>query len=339
LGQLFSNLTRTGVETPDGQTTYQDSPAATGIALAQSLAKTAQPGTSDVEGTINPDGTDNTTVTDLAPPTTPQPKMVQPSFAEATSGGTNFTSPELTSKGKVLSGLLIAMHGAARGMAASVPTNPHISPGLGPALAAGFETPFAMKEQQDALTQQQLEQAKERAQIAALPIQAQTELALKRAQTNWYNQRGESVGEHDLKPGDTLVDRDGNVIRAGLTPQQIAQQKAAGKDAANVAAVQNAGGTPEQVLAALGVKPTKQNTSLAQMYLDKNNGDPGAAIKNMNADKVSFHAALPAARGAAPKTPSGSKPIPRPPNATLKVPGSDGRLHWSDGKNDLGVAE
>jgi hypothetical protein len=29
----------------------------------------------------------------------------------------------------------------------------------------------------------------------------------------------------------------------------------------------------------------------------------------------------------------------RPPGATMKVPGSDGKIHWSDGKQDLGVAE
>jgi hypothetical protein len=27
-----------------------------------------------------------------------------------------------------------------------------------------------------------------------------------------------------------------------------------------------------------------------------------------------------------------------PAGATMKVPGSDGKLHWSDGKTDLGVA-
>ena len=33
------------------------------------------------------------------------------------------------------------------------------------------------------------------------------------------------------------------------------------------------------------------------------------------------------------------QPIPQPPTATMKVPGkSDGYLHWSDGKNDLGIA-
>jgi hypothetical protein len=30
--------------------------------------------------------------------------------------------------------------------------------------------------------------------------------------------------------------------------------------------------------------------------------------------------------------------IPRPSNATMEVPGSDGRMHWSDGKQDLGIS-
>jgi hypothetical protein len=29
----------------------------------------------------------------------------------------------------------------------------------------------------------------------------------------------------------------------------------------------------------------------------------------------------------------------RPAGATMRVPGSDGKMHWSDGKQDLGVAE
>lgn len=35
-----------------------------------------------------------------------------------------------------------------------------------------------------------------------------------------------------------------------------------------------------------------------------------------------------------PKAPSG-----QPAGATMKVPGSDGQMHWSDGKNDLGVVQ
>jgi hypothetical protein len=35
----------------------------------------------------------------------------------------------------------------------------------------------------------------------------------------------------------------------------------------------------------------------------------------------------------------GNTPGTRPAGATMRVPGSDGKLHWSDGKADLGVAE
>jgi hypothetical protein len=44
----------------------------------------------------------------------------------------------------------------------------------------------------------------------------------------------------------------------------------------------------------------------------------------------------------APKTPNGGAAATRggqPAGATMKVPGSDGKLHWSDGKKDLGVVE
>lgn len=34
-----------------------------------------------------------------------------------------------------------------------------------------------------------------------------------------------------------------------------------------------------------------------------------------------------------------TNPAAPPPGATMKVPGSDGKLHWSDGKRDLGVAQ
>jgi len=36
---------------------------------------------------------------------------------------------------------------------------------------------------------------------------------------------------------------------------------------------------------------------------------------------------------------AGKAPSAPPPGATMKVPGSDGKLHWSDGKRDLGVIE
>jgi hypothetical protein len=214
--------------------------------------------------------------------------MVTPSFAEASGGGTTPLSNQLTTKGKLLSLLLVGSEGASRAAAASLPINGgHTGVGLGPALESGFATVPALKQQQNILAQQGLEQDKERAQIAALPLQAQTELALKQAQTTWYNQRGEAVGEHNLKAGDTLVDKNGNVIQQGANVKDAAQAKQEGKTAGTINAVTNAGGTPAQILSALGVKnPTDKNTNSAQLYLDANNGDPGAAIKAMNADHL-----------------------------------------------------
>jgi hypothetical protein len=78
------------------------------------------------------------------------------------------------------------------------------------------------------------------------------------------------------------------LLGRGADVGDVAKSKQAGKEAGTVAAVQNAGGTPAQVLSALGVKnPTDKNTTTAQMYLDSNDGDPAAAIKAMNADRVS----------------------------------------------------
>ena len=34
-----------------------------------------------------------------------------------------------------------------------------------------------------------------------------------------------------------------------------------------------------------------------------------------------------------------SKAGAKPNGATMKVPGSDGKMHWSDGKRDLGVVQ
>jgi hypothetical protein len=185
MGSLFSNLTHTGVQQPNGQTSFQNNPAATGQALALASAATAQPNTSNVDGTLNPDtytqevaggpltkqSSDNTTVTQNAPPVTAQPRVVTPSFGQANDGGTNPFSSALTTKGKVLSGLLVAMQGAARGAAASVPTNPHISPGIGPALAAGVETPFAMKQQQNELEKEGAQNKLIASQISMAPLQ------------------------------------------------------------------------------------------------------------------------------------------------------------------------
>ena len=38
-------------------------------------------------------------------------------------------------------------------------------------------------------------------------------------------------------------------------------------------------------------------------------------------------------------TPAPSQAGGPPDGATMKVPGSDGKMHWSDGKRDLGVVQ
>jgi hypothetical protein len=39
------------------------------------------------------------------------------------------------------------------------------------------------------------------------------------------------------------------------------------------------------------------------------------------------------------QAPAGLNTQSPPPGATMKVPGSDGKLHWSDGKADLGLVQ
>jgi hypothetical protein len=297
-GAIFSKLTRPAVTQPDGQTQYFDNSALATQALAAGSAKTTQPGTSDLSnlriggsGPIGGPGDDGSTtgsVTDFSPVAAPQPKMGQPTFAQASGGGTTPLSNELTSKGKVLSLLLTAGQGAARGAAASVPTNPHISPGLGPSIEAGFETIPALKQQQNTLAMQQLEQQKEKAQIASLPLQAAMQRQLMGSEIDRNEAMADTRGNFTSRPGDLRFDAHGNLLGRGADVGDVAKSKQAGKEAGTVAAVQNAGGTPAQVLSALGVKnPTDKNTTTAQMYLDSNDGDPAAAIKAMNADRVS----------------------------------------------------
>jgi hypothetical protein len=157
VGSLISNLTKAGVASPSGPTNYYDNNAQATQALAAASAKTAQPGTSSVDGTVGPDGTSNTTLMNNDAVASAQPKIVHPSVADASAGGSNPFGSEMTTKGKILSGLLLAAQGAARGAAASMPINGgRTGVGLGPALSAGFETPIALKEQQNELEKQGL---------------------------------------------------------------------------------------------------------------------------------------------------------------------------------------
>jgi hypothetical protein len=120
-------------------------------------------------------------------------------------------NPELTNKGRVLSLLLTGGLGAAAGMAAGVPSNPHISPGLGPSFEAGAQMPFQMKAQADQLAQQELEQQKSRAQIAAIPGQQVAQRALVQSEIDKNNATSARKDNYTV-PGVGLVDSDGKVI-------------------------------------------------------------------------------------------------------------------------------
>src|SRR5882724_9473932 len=53
---LFGNLTKTGVEQPEGQQTFYNDPSQAGVALAKILSHTAQPQTSDISGDLSAPG-------------------------------------------------------------------------------------------------------------------------------------------------------------------------------------------------------------------------------------------------------------------------------------------
>ena len=73
--------------------------------------------------------------------------------------------------------------------------------------------------------------------------------------------------------------------------------------------------------------------SVARVDLDK---AKSAAQKSYEDEVKALGGSVagPAAKSKAAQTPSN-----QPAGATMKVPGSDGKLHWSDGKTDLGVAQ
>jgi hypothetical protein len=53
---LSGNLTKTGVEQPDGSQTFYNDPSQAGVALAKALIHTAQPQTSDISGELSAPG-------------------------------------------------------------------------------------------------------------------------------------------------------------------------------------------------------------------------------------------------------------------------------------------
>lgn len=169
IGRLSSGLTKTGVT--DGKTTqYYDNDAQAAQAIAAEARKSVQPSTVSMSANdINDPG-----AVSMVDNTTPSPVMTHPSFSDAM----NDHPDQLSKKGAVLSLLINGGVGAMRGAAASVPQNPHISPGLGPALLAGWTTPEFLKEQRDEQAARQLALQKESAEIAAIPIHQKQQQAL-----------------------------------------------------------------------------------------------------------------------------------------------------------------
>ncbi len=157
---IFSGLTKSGVVQPSGSTTYYPSQGAAGIAMAQSAAKTAQPGVDQVNGTINDDGTENTQTIVGSEPVTAQPRMVTPSFADANqSGASPFANPALTTKGKALDLLLQAGLGALAGDAAARQGSPRTGyPGAAAGAEAGVNVGFQQQQRANELKNEQLEQ-------------------------------------------------------------------------------------------------------------------------------------------------------------------------------------
>jgi hypothetical protein len=252
VGRLFGGLTKTGVQSPGGGVDNYDSPAAAGIAMAKEAAlANGGPSTSDIQGTVGEDqpatapmanagemvnGPDNTTVRSVQPVVGPQPKMITPTFADANTNG-GFTSPELSTKGKVLSMLLTAGEGAAAGAAASLPINGgRTGVGLGPAALAGFQLPFQQVAQRNELRRQQQDQTLRDEEIQNFPLRmAGTTAALAHVQseTSLNKARASLIGaKEDRSPSEVelaLQAADPSDPVKAATAQQALQNLGKGK--------------------------------------------------------------------------------------------------------------
>jgi len=226
--------------------------------MAQSAAKTAQPGVDQV--------TVRSTTTHREHPNYCRvrashraTRMVTPSFADANqSGASPFANPALTTKGKALDLLLQAGLGALAGDAAARQGSPRTGyPGAAAGAEAGVNVGFQQQQRANELKNEQLEQQLKSAEIAALPIQQQTELRLKNNQADWYGARGQAAGDRTLNPGQEMVGRGGQVIATGADPGDVAGEKTTAQLNARIAAITAQGGGSKEILSALGVKETQ----------------------------------------------------------------------------------
>jgi hypothetical protein len=139
--------------------------------------------------------------------------------------------------------------------------------------------------------------------------------------------------------------RRGNVVSYQLIPQEGALQvtTSQGVHRINMAEIQNYGGGSlwQKLQGHIGKAltgasiPSSVLDDMSEMQKIQQEGSQSKynnSIKTINETYGSKF--KPVEMEAKPNAPSGP-----PSGATMKVPGSDGKLHWSDGKRDLGVAQ
>ena len=291
--KLTSNLTNPGILSPNGSMQYS-TPSGIGPALAAASAATAAPNTSTVDGTLGPDGTSTVTANNTLPaPVGPQPRSVTPTWQQAQASD---NPQEMTTKGKALSLLLSGVEGAARGLAAGVPVNPHISPGLGGALLAGVETPFAMKEQSNQLVQQNLENQRAQAQIQMIPLQRMQTLAAIRKDQLVPNRSGGifDAGTNSYVPGAEPSDKNQNVdnLIAEASQRAIANGVDPSKDPTvqQLSAIKGASAKLPDAEQPLGSRVPQLNDALQTRYQVLNHGKllPASLMLTSNATLKDF---------------------------------------------------
>lgn len=224
MGSLIAKgLTRPEVISPDGSVQTVDSPAAAGMAMAAAARNGVNPSTANVNGTLDyngmvqdeaggqlrPDTSENLSIVNTPGASTPQPRIVKPSFGDVVAQEGPF-SPKLSKGGLLAAVLATAAQGAANGMAASVPINGgRTSVGVGPAMAAGFNVPVENQMRRLSFQREELDQQREAAQIAAMPAMQDLDRRLKQSEIDAREAQA-NRRENYTVPGVGLVTPDAN---------------------------------------------------------------------------------------------------------------------------------
>jgi hypothetical protein len=157
MGQIFSQLTKTGVYDPNSGNVKFGSPQQIPGMLSASAASGAQPASADLDSSG----------VSFNQPTSPNPQVIKPSPQQAaqmgaTPGGVNALSPALTKGGKLATLLMSGLQGALAGRAKSeetvAATGGRRSGGAGMGFEAGYTLPW-QRAQELAQTQVAQQQA------------------------------------------------------------------------------------------------------------------------------------------------------------------------------------